>query len=104
MQRDPAFIALMFELFTCARRNAEIAVEMGELMRRIREHVAERLEAKREEGVIDLGADPAAVATVLLSLADGLAMRMLAEPERDLAATVQAGVACARTLIRTPTR
>ncbi len=44
------------------------------------------------------------MATVLLPLADGLAMRMLAEPERVLAATVQAGVACARTLIRTQTR
>lgn len=100
VERDPAFLALVFELFTCARRNAEIATEMGELMRRIREHVAERLDAKRSDGVIELGADPSAVATVLLSLADGLAMRMLAEPERDFSATLQAGVACARTLIR----
>jgi AcrR family transcriptional regulator len=87
VERDPAFIALVFELFTCARRNAEIAVEMGELMRRIREHVARLLADKEREGAIKLGAEPAAVATVLLSLADGLAMRMLSEPERDFSST-----------------
>jgi AcrR family transcriptional regulator len=99
VERDPAFIALVFELFTCARRNAEIAVEMGELMRRIREHVARLLADKEREGAIKLGAEPAAVATVLLSLADGLAMRMLSEPERDFSSTVQAGVKSARALI-----
>ena len=99
VERDPAFIALVFELFTCARRNAEIAIEMGELMRRIRERVARLLADKEREGAIKLGAEPAAVATVLLSLADGLAMRMLSEPERDFASTVQAGVKSARALI-----
>ena len=36
---------------------------------------------------------------ILFSLADGIALRMLSEPERDYGPTVQAGVACVRTLL-----
>jgi hypothetical protein len=52
--------------------------------------------------VIVLTARPEAVAAVLLSLADGLALRMLAEPDRDFADAIAAGVACARTLLAGP--
>ena len=58
----------------------EIAAELAALHRRIREHVAEQLEAKAREGVISPTADAESVVTVLLSLADGLALRMLADP------------------------
>ena len=33
------------------------------------------------------------------SLADGFALRMLSEPERDFSATIAAGIACARGLL-----
>ncbi len=102
VERDPGFIALVFELFTSARRNQEIAAEMSELHRRIREHVAEQLDRKRSEGVVALAGEPSAVATVLLALGDGLALRVLAEPEADFSATIQAAVACARTLLARP--
>jgi hypothetical protein len=102
VERDPGFIALVFELFTSARRHEEIAAEVSELHRRIREHVADQLERKRAEGVVVLAGDPSAVATVLLALGDGLALRMLAEPDSDFSATIQAGVACARTLLGRP--
>jgi hypothetical protein len=39
------------------------------------------------------------VAEILSSLADGFALRMLAEPDRDFTATVQAGIVCARALL-----
>ena len=96
---DPGFVTLVFELFTAARRNEEIAVEVSELYRRTREHVAELLEAKQTEGVLHLHADPDAVATVLFALADGIAMRMLIEPDREFGPTLRAGVACARALL-----
>src|SRR5215210_8147255 len=99
VERDPAFVALHFELFTSARRTPEIAAELSALHRRIREHVAGRLEAKRAEGVIAAGADPEAVVTVLLSLADGLALRMLADPEHDWGPTLAAAMAAARALL-----
>src|SRR6476661_2541694 len=61
----------------------QLAAEFAELMRRTREHVAAVLARKQAEGVLQLSADPEAVAEVLFALADGVALRMLAEPERD---------------------
>lgn len=99
VQRDPDFVTLVFELFTVARRNEEIGTEVAELTRRTRAHVAELLEAKQREGVLALHAEPDAVATVLFVLADGVAMRMLIEPDRDFAGTLRAGITCARALL-----
>ena len=65
----------------------------------MREHLAEQLEAKAAEGTIRLGADADAVAGVLFALADGLALRMLAEDERDWAPTLEAGALAVRQLI-----
>ena len=96
VERDPSFVALHFELFTSARRTPEIAAELAALHRRIREHVAEQLEAKAREGVISPAADAESVVTVLLSLADGLALRMLADPEHDWGPTLAAAMPAAR--------
>ena len=96
---DPGFIALIFELFTTSRHNEELAPELRELVRRTREHVAEQLEAKAAEGVIVLAAPAEAIATVLFSLADGLALRMLAEPEHDYRPTIDAATLAVRQLL-----
>jgi AcrR family transcriptional regulator len=96
---DPAFITLVFELFTLSRRNAEIAAEFAELLRRTREHVAVLLDQKQEAGVLRLHAPADAVADVLFSMADGVAMRMLTERERDFSGSVSAGVLAMRALI-----
>jgi len=96
---DPAFITLVFELFTLSRRNAEIAAEFAELLRRTRSHVADLLHAKQEEGVLRLHAPPDAVADVLFSMADGVAMRMLTERDRDFGPAVSAGGLALRALI-----
>jgi AcrR family transcriptional regulator len=99
VREDPDLVTLVFELFTLSRRNEEIAAEFAALMRRTREHVAEMLAVAQRDGVLHLHAEPEAVAETLFSLADGLALRMLAEPERDFTATVNAGIACARALL-----
>lgn len=96
---EPGFVTLVFELFTAARRKPELAAEVAELYRRTREHVAELLEAKQREGVLRLHDQPDAVATTLFALGDGLALRMLAEPDRDFSATLRAGITCARALL-----
>lgn len=101
-ERDGQLVVLLFELFTLSRRNEEIAGELAELSRKMRAHLAESLREKRDEGVLRLGADPDAVAGVLLALADGLALRMMVEPDRDPHETVAAAVAAARTLIADP--
>jgi len=99
VEHEPDFVTLWFELFTVARRNAEIGAEVAELTRRTREHVAELLEAKQQEGVIRLHDEPEAVVTILFALADGIAMRILIEPERDFADSMRAAIACARALL-----
>src|SRR5437764_3599390 len=99
VRNDSDFITVVFELFSLSRRNEDIAAEFAELLRRTRSHVAGLLAAKHGEGVLHLRADPDAVAEVLFSLADGVALRMLAEPDRDFAETIAAGVAAVRALL-----
>jgi AcrR family transcriptional regulator len=96
---DPGFVTLLFELLTLSRRNEEIATEFAELLRRQRERLSELLRAKAAAGVLRLRAEPDAVVDVLFSLGDGVALRMLAEPERDFSATVAAGVTCVHALL-----
>jgi AcrR family transcriptional regulator len=99
VKEDPEFFAVLFELFTLSRRNDEIAIEFAELLRRTREHVAGLLAAKEAEGVLRLHAPADAVADVLFAMADGVAMRMLTETDRDFGPSVLAGVRAVRALI-----
>lgn len=99
IREDPDFLTLLFELFTLSRRNEEIAVEYAGLTRRMRERVASLLADAQQEGVLQLHADPDAVADILFSLADGFALRMLSEPERDFRQTIKAGIVCVRALL-----
>jgi hypothetical protein len=102
VERDPGFVALRFELFTSGRRNAEIAAEFAALQRATRTRVAELLATKQRERVIRLTDAPEAVAAVLLSLADGLALGLLGEPDRAHGPTLKAATAAARALIAEP--
>jgi AcrR family transcriptional regulator len=100
LNEDPEFVILAFELFTLARRNEDVAAEYAELLRRSREHLAAMLDAGQREGILKLHAEPEMIADVLFSLADGFALRMLSEPERDFTASLAAGTTCARALLR----
>ena len=99
VRRDPEFVTLVFEVFTLSRRHEEIASAFADMLARARSHVADVLAAKEAEGVLKLGAPPDAVADVLFSLADGMALRMLAEPERDFTPALEAAVASVRALL-----
>ena len=99
VEREPELLTLIFELFTLGQRNPDLAAEFAELVRRTRDQLAEVLAAKRDEGVVRLAAAPEAVADVLFSLADGMAMRMVAEPDRDWSEAVAAGVMAIRPLL-----
>ena len=95
----PSTSTLVFELFTLSRRNEEIAAEFAQLLSRARDHVAALLDAKQREGVVHLHASAEAVADVLFALGDGLAIRMLADPDRDWAPTVDAAELAVRALL-----
>jgi len=99
LRDEPEYLTLIFELFTLSRRNTEIAAEYAALMRRTREQLAAMLGLAQREGIVRLHAEPESIAEVLFSLADGLALRMLSEPERDFSEAVRAGIACARALL-----
>ncbi|HXB64726.1 MAG TPA: TetR/AcrR family transcriptional regulator [Solirubrobacteraceae bacterium] len=96
---DPDFVTLLFELFTLSRRNPDIGSEYANLLRSMREQVADMLTSAQYEGVLRLHAEPEAVADILFSLGDGLALRMLTESERDFGETIRAGIACARGML-----
>ena len=60
------------------------------------------LAGARDAGVIALAGEPESISEVLFALGDGLAMRMLAEPERDYAEALAVAQRAARALVREP--
>ena len=99
IENDPGFFLLLYELFSAGRRNPDIQHEVGQLFERTRSHVAEVLRAKESEGVISLRFDAEAVVSYLFALADGLALQVLSDPERDSAGAFEVGAASARYLL-----
>ncbi|HWE14527.1 MAG TPA: TetR/AcrR family transcriptional regulator [Solirubrobacteraceae bacterium] len=90
---------MFYELLTLGHRNAEIAAEVAELARRMRTRLAEALRTGREAGVFELRAAPDDVASFLLTLADGVTIRRLAEPELDIRPLMEQAVLAARALL-----
>jgi AcrR family transcriptional regulator len=99
IQNEPGFWVLIFELFTAGRRNPEIQREVGELFKRTRDHVAEIFRAKEREGVLSPRADIDAVVGFLFAVADGLALQILSDPERDHTDVIVASTEAARHLL-----
>ncbi len=99
IRNEPGFWVLIFELFTAGRRNPEIEREVGELFARTRDHVAEILRSKESEGVLSLAFDADAIVGFMFAVADGLALQMLSDPDRDHTDTIAVGTAAARSLL-----
>jgi AcrR family transcriptional regulator len=99
LDNEPGYFDLLFELFIAGRRNPEIQREVGELFNRSREHVVEILRAKEREGVISPRFDLESVVSYLFSIADGIALQVLSEPEKDFDPVFVAGTAGARYLL-----
>ena len=100
LRHEPEAFSVVFELVCLAQRNEEVAVAFAALLARMRDHVSDLLVAKADDGTLALVAPPAAVADVLFALADGLAMRLLSEPDHDFGETIAAGVVAVRALFR----
>jgi len=99
IDNEPGFFVLLFELFSAGRRNPDIEREVAELFRKTRGSVAAALEAKQEDGVIALrfGAEP--TVAYLFAIADGLAVQVISDPERDHDPVLEAGREAARHLL-----
>jgi AcrR family transcriptional regulator len=99
IENEPGFFDLIFEVFTAGRRNPEIQREVAELFNRSRDHVAEVLRAKEQERVLSLRFDAEATVAFLFAIADGIALQVLTDPERDFDDVIEAGTAAARFLL-----
>lgn len=95
----PAMPVMFHEMLSLAQRNPDIALELSELGRCTRSHLAEALRAKGEAGILELRDDPDAVAAFLFVLADGIIVRRLSEPEFDIQPLMVHAVAAARALL-----
>jgi AcrR family transcriptional regulator len=97
----PSAVVTFYEILALAQRNDEIAAELQELGRQTREHLAGLLRQKADAGVLRLRADAQATAGFVLALADGLTVRLLCEPELQIAPMLDLAVEAARALLST---
>jgi AcrR family transcriptional regulator len=95
----PSAVVTFYEILALAQRNEEIASELQELGRQTREHLAGLLRQKADTGILTLHADPEATAGFVLALADGLTVRLLSEPELDIAPLLDLAIEAARALL-----
>jgi AcrR family transcriptional regulator len=95
----PSPAVMMFEMITLAQRNGEIAAQLADLGRRLRTHIAEALREKADAGALELRADADTAASILLALADGITIRLMTEPELDIAPLMAQSIATARSLL-----
>jgi AcrR family transcriptional regulator len=99
IENEPGFFVLLLELFTAGRRNPEIQREVAELFRKTRGHVAEALEGKQREGVISLRFGAEATVAYLFAVADGLAVQVISDPDRDHSEVLETGRETARHIL-----
>lgn len=99
IENEPEAFLLAFELFTEGRRNPDVRAELAGLIRRLRARLAEILETKQAEGALRLRYPADAVASHLLSIADGVAFQALSAPDLDTEEAMSAHVAAARFLL-----
>ncbi|HLH66371.1 MAG TPA: helix-turn-helix domain-containing protein [Solirubrobacteraceae bacterium] len=85
-----------YELLALGQRNAEIAGEVAQLAAAMRTRLAAALRSRSSAGAFTLRSEAEHVAALLLALADGVAIRRLAEPELDLEPLIALAVAAAR--------
>jgi AcrR family transcriptional regulator len=96
---EPATQAVVYEMISASRRSDEIRAELAELYRRWRGQLAEALREKQRQGVVELDAEPEAVASMLLALGDGMGVQLISDPDWDGSGTFELGVATARRLL-----
>ena len=99
LEDDPGTPAVVYEMLSASRHSEEIRLELAELYRTWRAHLAESLEAKEAEGVVQLGADAESVASVIFALGDGIGMQLLSDPDWDSTAALELGAQTVRRLL-----
>jgi AcrR family transcriptional regulator len=96
---EPGVQAVLYEMLSASRRSDEIRAELAELYRRWRSQLAEALREKQQEGVVQLDAEPEAVASMLFALGDGMGLQLISDPDWDSQPAFELGVRTARRLL-----
>ena len=96
---EPGVQAVLYEMLSASRRSEEIGAELAELYRRWRAQLAEALREKEREGVVELDAEPEAVASLLFALGDGMGLQLISDSEWDSTAAFELGIRTARRLL-----
>ena len=96
---DEAPQAVLYEMISASRHSEEIRAELAELYDRWREHLADALRKKEQEGVVSLAADAEAVASLLFAIGDGLGLQLMADPEWDSGPAFELAIGAARRLL-----
>jgi AcrR family transcriptional regulator len=99
VEEEPGSQAVTYEMLSASRHSDEIRAELAELYRRWRGHLAEALREKESQGVVQLQAEPEAVAAVLFALGDGFGIQLSSDPRWDSQAAFDLGVRTARRLL-----
>ena len=99
LAEDPASQAVIYEMFSASRHNEELRMEMAQLYRQTRDHIAAALREKHDAGVVKLRDAPENVASVLLGLGDGFTMQLISDPDWDSDAAFALGIQTARFLL-----
>ena len=87
---DPVLSRLMLEAMREAERDPMLRERMGAMLGEYRRLMVETVRADQERGAVFDGAPPAAIATLLGAVGDGLLLHALLDPELDIAAAVEA--------------
>jgi AcrR family transcriptional regulator len=96
---EPGTQAVIYEMLSASRRSEEIRMEMAELYRRWRLHLADALRRKEEEGVVSLVGDPESVASLIFAIGDGMGLQLISDPEWAREASLDVAMATARRLL-----
>ena len=99
IEDDAGGQAVIYEMLSASRHSEEIRIELAELYRRWRVHLADSLRAKEREGVVRLEADPESVASMLFALGDGFGIQVISDPDWNRSAAFALGVRIARRLL-----
>ncbi|HLM27244.1 MAG TPA: TetR/AcrR family transcriptional regulator [Thermoleophilaceae bacterium] len=99
LEDDPGSPTVVYEMLSASRHSEEIRLELAELYRTWRAHLAESLRAKEAEGVVTLDAGAEEVAAVIFALGDGIGMQLLSDPDWDSSAALQLGTRSVRRLL-----
>jgi len=99
LEDDPGSPAVVYEMLSASRHSEEIRLELAELYRTWRAHLAESLRAKEAEGVVTLDAGAEEVAAVIFALGDGIGMQLLSDPDWNSSAALELGTRSVRRLL-----